>query len=463
MAEEKIVQSEEVSTGSFTLKNYFRGIKRFKWWVIGSTAICAVLGFIGIKYIVNPMTNKLTVSYKYELAGESEDGETYRLVDGSVFNYYDVVSKENLQKVKDSDPEKFKAIDVDKVYNDNGIVVAKVVTSFVDNSEDYVDVSFKATASVSAFPSVSLGRDFLYAVINSPKQISTEAINNYSMNCYISDNRANETFEKQINALLKQYSKIYDVYSTLQYQFGASANTGVENKHVFEIFDLFRDKYDAGTVTTVELAEGSWKANKYVNYEEGKEAEKIVELHGLANSYIHALHVYESDYEIYSESLKELVKAQNINMSDSEFNERCLYLEQKATSSKQQADKIKAQLDLYGYELSGDEWVFNPSKSSAIKNLTDKDPTWVANNKAFAASLESLATSLLEDRETATTVYRNTYSLYSNKVTLSDSGYVALEKHISSVLGAPIGAIAGFLISSIVTTFVYAYKVKKED
>ena len=463
MAEEKKVYVEEEQAGSFTLKNYFKGIKRFKWWVIGSTVVCAVLGFIGLKFIINPSTNKLVATYKYELAGTTEDQETYRLVDGSIFNYYDIVSKENLQKVKDSNPSKFKAIDVEKVYSKNAITVEKVVKSFVNNSEDYVDVSFKATASVGAFPSVEIGSAFLYEVINSAKTISTEAINNYAMNCYILDNRANETFEKQINALTKQYNQINNTYGSLQSLFGTSANTGVDNKRLYEMQDLFRNRYDEGTVNSVKLTEGAWKANQFVNYKEGKETEKIAELHTLARSYIKALHTYESDYDAYSVALQELAKAQNINMTDSEYIARCLELEGKVTSNKQQIDKIKDQLDFYGYEEVGNEWKFEPTKPSAIKKLTDKDPSWVADNKAFAGRLESLAVSLLADRDTATTVYKNTYSLYSNKVTLSDSGYVSLEKHISSVLGAPIGAVVGFLISSIVTTFVYAYKVKKED
>ena len=463
MAEEKKVYVEEEQAGSFTLKNYFRGIKRFKWWVIGSTVACAVLGFVGFKFVLNPSMAKLTASFKFDLAGKTEDDENYRLIDGSVFNYYDIVSKENLQKAKDADKEKFSKIDVDDLYSNGAISVEKVVTQYVTNSEDNIGVKFTVKASLGSFPNVEVGSDYLYTLINLPKDISSAAISNYSMNCYILDTRAEEAFDKQITALSKQYNKVSSVYYELQNKFGGNANSGVNSKSLVELLDDFSNRYDMGAITSIKLAESSLTANKFVNYVEGKEAEKISELHALCKSYIDALRTYESDEKIYSKSLEDLSQAQNINMSNTEYSARCLELEQKVTSCKQQIEKLKIQLDLYGYEKSGDEWVFNASKDSAIKNLTDKDPTWVASNNAFKTTLEGLATSLLEDRETATKAYKNAYSVYSNKVTILDSGYVSLEKHISSILSAPVGALLGFLVSSIVTTFVYAYKVKKED
>ena len=211
---------EESQQSSFNFKNYCRGIKSYKWWVIGSTVVCAVLGFVGFKFVINPIRSNYAIQYNYQLAGKTDDGVTFTLIDGTTFDQYDIASKANLQAVKDSN-SKFKNVDVDKIFTEGLINVKKIVETNKDDPNQ-TEVSFKATAKPRAFKNGSVGREFLFALINYPVEISTKAIEKYNINDFINANWSNLSWVDGIKELDKQYNKINEVYTELQANFGES-------------------------------------------------------------------------------------------------------------------------------------------------------------------------------------------------------------------------------------------------
>ena len=138
MAEEKkqeqlVVEEEYIEEPSkWTFLKYIKSIAHFKWWVIGFTLFGALAGFLGFRFILNPITKKLSATYTYNLAGNYIDDDTIRFIDGTLFNPYEVTSKENLENVKASN-EKYASVDIDKLVSDNVIRISKSATILNEN------------------------------------------------------------------------------------------------------------------------------------------------------------------------------------------------------------------------------------------------------------------------------------------------------------------------------------------
>ena len=478
MAEKVIIKEETDSSSSFNFKNYLAGIKKFKWWVLGFTVGCAVVGFIGFKFILNPMRSVFTGTYKYELAGKMEENGSYRLIDGTTFDYQDVVSKEVLEEVKAS-REEYKSIDVEKIHKNNAITVERILESSKNSKtqeETTVDISYKITAKTNVFPKGDVGKQFVDDLVNYPKQMSTKAIENCGITSYIDDSTKNESFEKQLYALRNQYNAIVASYKELSADFSGMTSTGQPGESVSSAYSSFLSKYSDGAIDAVKVLEGRMYADFYVNYEVGHEDEKILEIREICRSYIDNIKTYEAEYKLQQQLLEDYLAARPFSTTTQ--NEEVLgeiaELKEKVLELNEACTRIRKQLNSYGYfEASEGVWEDRsvpwgdppqPAVPCVLKNLADKDPTWVSKNNAFRTEIKSLLDSLKEDRESATKVYKNVYSLHRNKVSMIESGYIATDKYIPDVIGLVGLAVVGFVITTLVTTGVYiSKKDKKED
>ena len=108
----------EEEPSKWTFLNYFKSIAHFKWWVIGFTLFGALAGFLGFRFILNPMRKTLSATYSYNLAGEYIDDDTIRFIDGSLFNPYELTSKDNLEKVKTS-KDKYSSVNINEISSAN--------------------------------------------------------------------------------------------------------------------------------------------------------------------------------------------------------------------------------------------------------------------------------------------------------------------------------------------------------
>ena len=221
MAEEKVIYIENEKQSDWNFGTYFRSIKRFKWWVIGATVISAVLGFLAFKFIVNPSSKTLVATFSYDLAATPEGENSFRFIDGTLFNYYDIVSKENLIAVKDGQKDLFHSIDANVLYAGNEIKIEKV--SVKDGNSAQESVAFKIRAKSKSFTSDKVGKEYLYALINHPKSISSQAINNYSIPSLTDELNSVLPYEKQLSILEEQYQTIENAYSSLETVFGQAA------------------------------------------------------------------------------------------------------------------------------------------------------------------------------------------------------------------------------------------------
>lgn len=460
MANEKVsanVDTKKLNGWSF--ENYFKSIKRFKWWVIGSTIVGAIVGFVTFRFIVNPSQKSLSASFSYKLASTSETGGVYKLVDGTVFDYNDLISEENLAAVRLGDLKTYEKINVKKLHANNAITIEKVF----DETKEKV-ISFKISSKAKNYPSDDIGKQFLSDVINSATSISAKAIDNFKLESYFDSNITAESFEKQIGLLQSQYSSIDSLYSNIKSDFGKNIIINSNGDTLQNVYNKFTSKYYNGTTNNNDLLYGEMYSNYYVNYIEGKEAEKISEIKMLSESYLTSIKSHEVSHKAYVEQLEELKGANLINASDTEFSKKFVELNERIANYSLTINRLEKQLNLYGYYRVGNTSEFEyKADDSVIKRLENKEASWVKGNKDFKQKIASEITALTAEKESAVSAYKYALKTYSNKVTMLNNNYIVLTNSTSNLVGLAIGLVGGFAVSSIAVATIYAYSKKKEE
>ena len=122
---------EQPSNWSFA--RYFKSIAHFKWWVIGFTVAGALGGYLGFRFILNPMKKNATITYAYNLAGEDNEDGTVRFIDGSTFSVYDLTTKDVVEKVRAS-KEEYANVDTNGLIK-NGLIKVSRSVGYYDKAE----------------------------------------------------------------------------------------------------------------------------------------------------------------------------------------------------------------------------------------------------------------------------------------------------------------------------------------
>ena len=294
--EEEVVVPEH----RWTFLKYVKSVAHFKWWVIGFSLGGIVAGYLGFRFILNPMQKKLTAVYSYDLAGsyDNDDTDTIRFIDGSTFNSYDLTSRENIQKIKDSN-DKYTGIDVDKIVNKNAIMVTKNVSYYNENDPNSLNISYTISTKASYFPNDDVGKAFVYDLINLPKNISSEAISNYNAISFFTDNFDSLSFEKQIVQISNQFSSNDQVLVSLSDTFGSTVVGNNQGNKIYEIQNRYLSKYYTNSSQTfIQELDSTKDVNKFVNYTIGEEDTKINEIHNQCGAYIESLK--QNEKKIYN-------------------------------------------------------------------------------------------------------------------------------------------------------------------
>ena len=370
---EEIVEEKYVETPHrWTFLKYAKGIAHFKWWVIGFTLFGALAGFLGFRFIVNPLKKTLSATYTYNLAGESIDDNTIRFIDGSLFNPYELANKENLQKVKDSN-EKYAAINIDKLVSNNAIVISKSATPLNEkDATSNIDINFVLSAKSKFFPNDELGKEYLYDLINLAKGLSTIAISNYQLSSAFSDNFDSITFEKEINQLYSQYNNIDETYASLIDKFGSSAISTSDGLRLYELQNQFVSSYFTSSVQNFcDELRSMLRNKKYVNYTEGEELSAIENIELQCENYIQTIENNNRKIAVYQNSLSNLLSITSEYRDD--IAKEIALLTERITGIKLENDELEDELNKNGYFL--DENQTSPTYGKYILDDTNQDTT----------------------------------------------------------------------------------------
>ena len=457
----------EDKPSKWTLRNYFKSIKNYKWWVVGATVLGTVLGYTSFQFIINPLKQKLSAKFVYNSMPATYDGmSTYKYVDGTVFDISDLVSYSNLKAVKESKDE-YKTVDVDKIYENNSLsIVSETISSTpsTDKGEPTVlYTNFTISGRINYFPNAAIAKAFVYDLINYPRIIAEKAVENFEVSSFLSSAEFDSSsFDQQLVQLTKQYKAIKDTYSQLQLEFGGSIV--IEGKQLIEHINDFNLKTSIGQTSLVDNLSGELNSQNLVKVfsdDVDVATAKKTEVNGLCSYYSKVLDEKEDSKNRVEASLNYLTKGTNINSTYTEYQQQIILLTEQLDEVQAEIDSLERQLTYYGWEKVGDVW--QEADKGVLHHLSEiiashDESTWINAHKAFAEKIKNLKDSLTEERLSSTKVYRAAYK--NSKAVLLNTGYVTIEGGISPFIGLAAGLVAGFLVSSLICCSLF---ISKED
>lgn len=465
MSEEKkeVVEIEEPRKWTFV--NYFKGIKKFKWWVIGFSVAGAAAGFLSFKFALNPARKKLTATYTLQLPEmvvakeENKSNDVIRLVDGSTFNPFSITTRSNLQAIKDSNAA-YKKINVDKIVENGGISIERevIVVKQGETETNYID--YKVSAKASQFPSDKIGQSFLYDVLNSATVIAGNAIDNYSVADAFTENFDSLAYERQIAQMETQYESITKTFTNLSKKFDKSTVASADGKKLYEVENAVKGHFAvSGNESFIDNLDGALYSNQYIDYDPARKDEIITAVKNLCFEYNEAKAKKTDEIAIYEAQIAQL-NATLIVSQDTELTDKIAELSDKIATTKLEIKEIERALTKNGWK-DGENWYDAVTDKTVLGRITANDATWIAECAAFKAKIADYKAKLVADRNVTSEAFRYCYKANQNQVIIQNGGYIKVEGAISSIIGLAAGLLVGFAASSLITAAIYIYK--KED
>lgn len=447
---EIIVETKEEQK-RLTFHKWIKGIVHYKWWVVGSTLVVGLIGALGVQFVLNVNSATLSADFINNLATIKDENNVERYVDGTLFNYSTIVSTNNLENVKKTN-QAFSKINVERLTKDNAITVIE------NKTEEGIITSYSIKAKAKYFPSNDIGKQYLQALIMSPKANSASAIEKFEVTSYISSDFENMSYQKKVNLLQKQDKEINETYENITNKFGGSVIANTSGGTLAQIYSDFSTK-----TNDINVLLNSFYVNGYVDYEVGKEQERINEIKQQAESNIKIYETKEADFDVSVELLKTM-QATIINTTENnDYSKELIKLKNKITALSSELDQMAKDLNWAGYYKNTDgKFVFNTTdKNNACYQLNTLDAKWIEENSAYNNKLIQSSNLLNSERNEATSIFKYVYSAFNNDIFILNSGYIKLTGGISWVIGAVIGIVLGFLISSFITGEVEVYRERK--
>ena len=450
-----VQDTEEKKTRYLTWSSWIKGIKVHKWWVIGATVLTGFVGFASIQWVINPMREALSVSYKYKLATQTDTDKTERFINGEVFDYSNIVSLETLTQVKESN-EEFAKLDIEKIFNSGAIKVVRNINADYEN-----EITYTLSSSAKVFSDKDLGRKFMAALIRYPLAQSTKAIENYKVTSYIDSEFSALSYLDKSLTLNKQYVAISNTYNELKGKFGGNTATDAEGKTLTQSISDFESK-SSGISTLID----AFYTNGYVDYEEGKESARDAEIEQMAEQFINSFEAKKVEKENKLVLLNSMQNATIVSTltNESEYVRAMISLKDEIESISAEMNSLTRSLHWAGYfENAEGKFIYDSTAElSARYHLNHIDADWIEANTAFNTRILASAETLKSQVDIATKVFHYVYNA-NNSITVLNSGYVDVTGSLPWVIGLVGGLVLGFVVSSLITAEVEGHKSEKKE
>lgn len=476
----------------FSWGDYGHQVNRFKYWILGITLVFAVIGYLLLSLYWNPRHKVSTSRFQLSLPVETiyqETGELQEInyLNGNPYSLYDIVSRDNIEDVVehslDEEGNPLFSIDVDKLVRENGISI------------QYANDSEGKPTSPSAFTYVLTIEDryvgsseevslFVDALLQNIIDKATQAIpSNILSNALPSDGLDNAY--SLIQQMKTQHQQIDTLYQELMESFGSYVRVEVDgttmtlsNFYSQRFSPSYRSASGVGNVFG-DLAD-ELLANGYGRYDSEDIPGSIESLKKSGN----ALDNRKESLERNVASLKQTIASINslIGSDTTPTPElQSYYLESLAqlSSARQEMDVVLAQLSILGYTVTPTEEDQYEVTLSRYDEIGEEDygtiqrleamgagvnqSAWAATNEAFFQKLDTLVSTLGDDTERANSIYRNLYLSRQSSVIYAYPNRITTTGTTNAFLGAALGLILGFLLSSVALSAYGYLRDKKQD
>ena len=464
---------DEKKPSRWSFRRYGKGIAFGKWWVIGTTAVVAAVGFLGTRFILNPMRESVSSSFSYEnIAIEKKSNGDLVYLDGTRFSYANLVTRANLQAVKDSDP-KFAAVNVDSLLDTIQISVPKEETPSTGPT------IYTITARLSPLKDLTLARQYLGAVIESANKKATEIALKQGVDDVFPATFDKLAYKDQIDVVAKQKTLIADELAKLGEQFPSNAAVDASGTTLAKLTSDFNYAFMADGVDAVTALQDSYRANHWAKYSDETIDSVIAQMEETAKGYIERLRNGVEEIAVKQAAIDDFKASSSYATTDSEYIRTInKYTTEIAALKEERVDYLR-ELEFFGYDV--DEFratptyekiatiaLSNPEGSllrlKAIKDGTADAATlaWGASSKAFASKINAVKSLMTGEEgaiEDVSSAMRYLYTNSLSTVSYYDADVVKFSGHMNNAIGIAAGAVIGFVVSSFVVAAVYINKI----
>ena len=191
-----------------TLGDILKPIMKVKWLVLIITAVITLVGTLIINFAYNPTDTYYSMDFSL-LLPEDDGNVIYTYPDGKKMHFADIVAADALAEVKQSDPDKFKDIDVSKIIDKSAIGIARNVT--IRNSENAVpEVTYTITLKSQFVKDYNLARQFLTELASRPiKYLSSLETNHF---VYFDLSEKADDYESELELLEAQLDYVLSAH-----------------------------------------------------------------------------------------------------------------------------------------------------------------------------------------------------------------------------------------------------------
>lgn len=403
---------EEENKG-ISLMDIFRSMGKRKITTLIVIFATLIVSFLGLFVYSNS-----TKTYQGSLKMGWENKSTSSYPDGTYFNYLDIVSKDNLEKVK-ATKDDYRNLDVDKVIKYGLISIDEVVE--VNSTTKESTTYYTITIAPSVFKSLTVARNFAKDLIDSHSSYIYSLIYNIYIVNYLStikdDYEYNKVFELINNEFTKLYEQISNASNIISSSFVYDKDTNKTLQSLRFDLDVLKIDYDVNDLSSV-----------YIN-------KKFVRNLDTYKPYFNNELATIERKIAYDTSLLNKLKSQLEASSTVQSDE---YMSQ-ITSLSREIASLEERRDYINYCLN-DSYSFDENESNTYK----------AKVNSYIDELNKLSNEV----EKAVKVANNEKVV----VVWSSANYLVSKKEISSLI-----VIAGSLALTLIVTFVYGFIVGEID
>lgn len=184
------------------------------------TASTLVIGTLGL-YVINRSKAVYKSSFNFNIPSIING----KYLNGASFNFQDIVSKENIEYLINSD-DSFKNINIKKIYGKSEI---KHIKEYSSVSKEVTNEYYTLTLPKHCFSSKEQAEDFIDKMISYPIRESVSSFEKLDYKIYLENYNYSETYEDQITNLTNQYNFLLSNYDNIKKYYG---NITYEDKSI---------------------------------------------------------------------------------------------------------------------------------------------------------------------------------------------------------------------------------------
>ena len=376
--------------------------------LIPVTLVVAASAFLGIKFGYNTLKGSYSSTFSYSSADLVQE----KYADGSTFYYRNLISYDNLNRIKAKD-EKYASIDVDKILDSSGISIT------ANSNEKNGEKTYTVTLGYKFIKNGAVAKSFIKAIAESALEKDADIVENskYDNTLLLFDEA--ETFEEQVKYLARQAEFLTTSYDSLKQNSNLPISVTEQATANQEKVSLLID------TSFVKNMNYRITSNGFVLNYDAQEAKN-----------------YAISYDILDK--EKTTNNKKIEALEEEINSKITAVTAISSLSQQMEALILRNKDI-DVELKG--------LADKIANKGNTDPDFVAAYNAFKADLKLYRDKLADLTVDYKSVIKGAY-ITDAAVTYEKSSAVTLNGTISTIINVAISLVAGVVVGAVVNLIV---------